>query len=293
MSSLNGVVPVDKPAGPSSHDVVALARRALRERRIGHTGTLDPFASGLLLLCVGPSTRLAEYLTALPKRYAAVMRLGVTTDTDDDQGAVIAESEGWRSLSLAEVEDAFARQVGEILQVPPRYSAKRVAGERMYDVARRGGEVVLEPVPVTVREITVTRFDPPDVVFEVACSSGTYIRAIARDAGAALGVGAHLVALRRTHVGAYDVADSLEVPRLDDAEAVAAALVAPADAVGHLPRIPLRAAQVAAVRNGIAVAAPEDTPPAAGPVSLTAPDGALVAIGEVVGGLIRPRKVFA
>ncbi|HUF76850.1 MAG TPA: tRNA pseudouridine(55) synthase TruB, partial [Longimicrobiales bacterium] len=187
MSSLNGVLPVDKPAGPTSHDIVDRARRALRTRRIGHTGTLDPFASGLLLLCVGPATRLAEYLTALPKSYEATLRLGVATTTDDAEGEPVRTSDAWKAVDESAVRTAFERQTGDILQVPPAYSAKRVAGERMYDVARRGGTVELEAVPVHVSRIELTRFEPPEVDFTVDCSSGTYIRAIARDVGEQLG----------------------------------------------------------------------------------------------------------
>jgi tRNA pseudouridine(55) synthase len=200
MSPISGVIPVDKPAGPTSHDVVAMTRRALGTRRVGHTGTLDPFATGLLLVCVGSATRLAEYLTGLPKSYTATLRLGESTDTDDFEGTVVRSNAKWRSTSREDVVRALERQQGEILQVPPRYSAKKVEGKRSYAVAREGGDMALSPVPVTIHAIRVTRFNPPDVEFEVDCSRGTYIRAIARDAGDELGVGAHLVALRRTRI---------------------------------------------------------------------------------------------
>src|SRR4051812_46531009 len=136
-----GVLPVDKPVGPTSHDAVAAVRRALRTREVGHTGTLDPFASGLLLVCVGRATRLAEYLTGLPKTYVATMRLGETTDTDDLTGEVIQSSDAWRSLSTDAIEEALRAQVGTIQQLPPSYSAKKVGGERMYAAARRGETV--------------------------------------------------------------------------------------------------------------------------------------------------------
>src|SRR5690606_15475878 len=150
MNPLNGVLPVDKPSGPTSHDIVAIARRALGIRRIGHTGTLDPFATGLLLLCLGPATRLAEYLSGLPKSYVATMRLGASTSTDDLEGETLESSERWRDISVDALSSALLQQTGDILQVPSRYSAKKIAGERMYDVARRGGVVDLPPVPVTV-----------------------------------------------------------------------------------------------------------------------------------------------
>jgi tRNA pseudouridine55 synthase len=289
MSSLNGVLPVDKPSGPTSHDVVSLARRALGTRRIGHTGTLDPFASGLLLLCLGPTTRLAEYLSALPKRYEATLRLGSTTDTDDLEGRVVEATDDWSRLGPADVAAAIARQEGHLLQVPPRYSAKRIGGERMYALARAGRDVEPEPVSVHVARCRMTGFTLPDVDFEVECSSGTYIRSIARDVGADLGVGAHLIALRRTRVGVHDVGTALPLDALGDPAAVGRALLPPAAAVAHLPSAGLDAAQVAAVRHGKAIPSPLK----AGTIVLVSPEGELVAIGSGDGEWLRPRKVFA
>src|SRR4051794_6711406 len=214
----NGVLPVDKPVGPTSHDAVAAVRRALRTREVGHTGTLDPFASGLLLVCVGRATRLAEYLTGLPKTYVATMRLGEVTDTDDLTGEVIHSSDAWRSLSHDAIEDALRAQVGTIQQLPPSYSAKKVGGERMYAAARRGETVERKPVAVTIHAIRVLGIDLPDVEFEVECGAGTYIRAIARDAGAALGVGGHLRALRRTRIGPHAVDRAVPLDALGDAD---------------------------------------------------------------------------
>lgn len=290
MTPLNGVLPVDKPTGPTSHDIVGAARRALRERRIGHTGTLDPFASGLLLLCIGPATRLAEYLTALPKSYEATVRLGAATTTDDHAGEVIECSEAWRDLSEARIADAFAALRGEILQVPPRYSAKRVGGQRMYEAARRGEEVEIAPTPVTVHRLDVVEIALPEVRIEVDCSSGTYIRAIARDAGARLGIGGHLTALRRTRVGDFDVADAIPADHLDDSARVAAALLPPAAAVRHLPAVPIGAELLAPIRNGRAVDV--DSAPADGPIAMLDAEGTLIAIGEWRGGQIQPRKVL-
>jgi tRNA pseudouridine55 synthase len=292
MSPLNGVLPVDKPPGPTSHDVVAIARRSLGERRIGHTGTLDPFASGLLLLCLGPSTRLAEFLTALPKSYTAKLHLGVVTETDDVEGAVLESNEGWRGLAAPEIEAVIAAQSGDLLQVPPRYSAKKVAGERMYTLARQGREPTPEPSSVTVHRIAATRIDPPDVEFEVDCSSGTYIRSIARDIGAALGVGAHLTALRRTRIGTFEVDDALALSALDDDAAVRGALVEPARAISHLPAVRLAEADVRRVAHGGRVAAPPEAPPE-GIVVLLSATGILVGIGTIGEGRIQPRKVFA
>ncbi|HEX5727009.1 MAG TPA: tRNA pseudouridine(55) synthase TruB, partial [Longimicrobiaceae bacterium] len=247
---MNGVLPVDKPAGPTSHDAVAAVRRALGTRQVGHTGTLDPFASGLLLVCVGPATRLAEYLTALPKTYRATLRLGEATDTDDLTGETLSTDDGWRALSEDRVRAALAAQVGEIEQLPPRYSAKKVAGERAYAVARRGGEVERKPVRVQIHALRVLSVELPEVEFEVECGAGTYIRAIARDAGEALGVGAHLRALRRTRVGPHAVESAVPLDALGDGARVRAALLSPADALAHLPRVVLDEAGAGDVAHG-------------------------------------------
>jgi tRNA pseudouridine55 synthase len=287
-----GVLPVDKPVGPTSHDAVAAVRRALRIRQVGHTGTLDPFASGLLLVCVGPSTRLAEYFAPLPKTYVATLRLGQATNTDDHTGDVISASDAWRGLTRAQVEAALAEQVGDIRQVPPAFSAKKVDGQRMYDVARRGGEVDLPPVPVTIYAIRVVSMDLPDVVFEVECGSGTYIRAIARDVGAALGAGGHLRELRRTRIGPHDVERAVTFDQLGDAERVAAAMIAPADALAHLPRVVADARGETDIRHGRTLPAPADLH-VTGPVSIVSAAGDLLAVGESAEGVVRPRKVFA
>jgi len=287
----NGVLPVDKPVGPTSHDVVGAVRRALGTRQVGHAGTLDPFASGLLLVCVGAATRLAEYLTGLPKTYVATMRLGEATDTDDLTGEVVLTSDGWRTLSRQAVEAALAAQVGTIQQLPPTYSAKKVEGERMYAAARRGEEVERTPVPVTIYAIRMLSCDLPDVEFEVECGAGTYIRAIARDVGDALGVGGHLRALRRTRSGPHAADRAVPVDALGDATRVAAAMLTPLEAVSHLAAVLVDDAGIAALRHGRAVPAAADAPEA-GPVALASPDGELLAIGERDGGVVRPRKVF-
>lgn len=292
MSELDGVLRVDKPVGPTSHDVVGMARRGLGTRRVGHTGTLDPFASGLLLLCVGPATRLAEYLTALPKSYRATLRLGAVTDTDDHTGAVISASDAWRSLTEAQVRAALEAQVGTLQQIPPLYSAKRVDGERMYDRARRGEAVERHPVEVVVHGIEVERVELPEVEFVVHCGSGTYIRSIARDAGETLGAGAHLTALRRTRVGEHRVDDAVPAGDLADAAAVRRAMLAPADALGAMPRLTLDEEGERHVRHGRAVEAP-DAADGEGAVALLTPDGALLAIAERHGARLQPRKVFA
>lgn len=285
---VEGVLPIDKPAGPTSHDMVARARRALGTRRVGHTGTLDPFASGLLLLCVGRATRIAEFLSGMDKRYSTVVRLGVSTDTLDATGAVTAEHDT-SDVTRAAVEDALARQRGSILQVPPAYSAKKIRGERAYDLARQGRDVELDAVPVTIHELTITRFELPDVHIDVTCGSGTYIRAIARDLGDALGVGAHLTALRRTAVGPHSIDGAVTAEDLDTRpDRVIAALIPALDALGAMPHIALSDDDVAHIRHGRTIVHDTD---AVGAVALEA-GGELVAIAEAEAGRIRPRKVF-
>ena len=283
------VLPVDKPAGPTSHDVVASARRALGIRRIGHTGTLDPFASGLLLLCVGGATRIAEYLADLPKTYRATARFDGRTLTDDATSEVIEPTDGWRAATPGAIEAAFQAQVGDILQLPPQYSAKKIAGERAYDIARRGDVATLAPVPVHIAAIRLLDVKMPDVEFEVHCASGTYIRAIARDVGALLATGGYLTQLRRTSVGTFHADHAVPLSEIADHERVANAAVTPAQALAHMPSVELTAEQERAIRFGQGIPVEQATQ---GVVVLVR-DGELIAIGEADGPQIRPRKVMA
>lgn len=292
LAARGGVLPVDKPEGPTSHDAVAAVRRALRTRQVGHTGTLDPFASGLLLVCLGPATRLAEYLTPLPKTYRATLRLGEATDTDDLTGEPLSRSDAWRDLPEERVRAALASQAGEREQIPPRFSAKKVGGERMYAAARRGEEVERKPARVTIHRVEVLEVRLPEVEFEVECGSGTYIRAIARDAGEALGVGAHLTRLRRTRVGPHAVEAAVPLDALGDAERVLAAALSPAAAVSHLPRVEVDEAGASLIGHGRAVPAAAGLPEGV-PVAVLGAGGALLAVGERAGERVRPRKVLA
>lgn len=283
-----GIVRVDKPAGPTSHDVVAAARRALGERRIGHTGTLDPFATGLLLVCVGRmATRLVPLLTGLRKRYHATARLGEETTTDDGTGEVTLRA-SVAELDPAAVRAALEDMAGEVMQTPPAFSAKKVDGRRAYESARAGIEVDLAPVKVVLHEVVVREIRLPDVEFEVECSSGTYVRAIARDLGRVLGVGGHLTTLRRTAIGVHSVEGAVPVDRLDDEAAVRAAWLSPLQAVGHLPSIAIDEADAARIRHGMMIRAPGHEQ--GGQIALSH-EGALLAIGEVDGESILPRKV--
>jgi tRNA pseudouridine55 synthase len=286
-----GVLPVDKPAGPTSHDVVASARRALGVRRIGHTGTLDPFATGLLLLCLGNATRLAEYFGGLQKAYSATAQLGVETDTLDGTGAVVATSEAWRALDEIALRRAFEDQAGRRLQTPPAYSAKKIAGRRAYEMARAGENVAPAPVEVEIHALEVVDLDMARglVRFQMSCSAGTYVRAVARDAGEALAVGAHLTELRRTAIGRFAVDDALPLDRLDDADAVRAALIPPLAALDHFPVVRLEEEEEAAVRHGRGIQAHGRAPE--GTVVLAAA-GALLAVAESDGMRLQPRKVL-
>lgn len=280
---ISGVVLVAKPAGPTSHDVVDIVRRSLGERRVGHLGTLDPFAQGLLVLVVGRATRLAPYAGGWEKRYNGVMRLGATTDTDDGTGTVTQTSDGWRDLDAGAVSAAFARFAGSYEQTPPAYSAVKVDGERAYRRARRGEAPAAKARPVDVSELVLDQWTPPDARFHATVSAGTYLRSLARDVGAALGCGGHLVALERTVVGPFALAD-----------AVAPETVSPAairdvgTLVGDLARRDLDPGERDAVAHGRSVAAGMGEE---GRVALFA-DGALLAVAEREGDVLKPRVVL-
>ncbi len=211
MSAPEGLLLVDKPAGVTSHDVVQLARRAYGERSIGHLGTLDPFATGLLVLLLGRSTRLATFLGTEPKVYEATIRFGAETDTDDCTGGVTREAP---PPSSEAVLAAIPSLTGEISQTPPAYSAKSVDGKRAYDAAREGAPLQLDPVRVMVNEWTVRDIRDSEVDVAITCGTGTYIRALARDLGRTAGSAAHLSSLRRTRSGPFDVRDAVTIDQL-------------------------------------------------------------------------------
>jgi tRNA pseudouridine55 synthase len=286
-----GLVIVDKPAGLTSHDVVARVRRLAGTRRVGHAGTLDPMATGVLLVGVGRTTRLLGHLALHDKDYVATMRLGVTTSSDDAQGEPLVHTPA-DHLVRADVASAMTAFTGAIEQRPPAVSAIKVDGVRAYTRARSGEDVVLAVRPVTVSRFEVTGVRPDaglgvlDVDVEVTCSSGTYIRALARDVGAALGVGGHLAALRRTRVGTFDLSAAATLPELETEFTLT-----PLDlvAASAFARRDLDADQALALSHGAKL-------PASGkggePVAAFGPDGALVALLEDRGEIARALAVF-
>lgn len=281
--SRSGILLVDKPTGMTSHDVVARTRRALGTRKVGHAGTLDPMATGLLLLGIDSSTRLLTYLVGLGKEYTATIRLGVATDTDDAEGSVIATTDAG-SVTRTRIDAGIAALTGEVSQVPSSYSAVKVEGRRAYDRARAGEDVVLAP-----RTVTITRFDVLDerreagvidLAVVVACSSGTYVRALARDLGAALGVGGHLTALRRTSIGGFAVTDAVQLEAID-----AASVHPPAEIAAQLfPTATLDAVQATDLTHGKRVRLEVADAPV---VAAVTSDGRLAGLVSVTDGSAR------
>lgn len=292
----DGLLGVDKPTGPTSHDVVAAARRALGTKRIGHTGTLDPFASGLLVLCVGRATRLVEYLAAFPKSYEAEVRLGRTTATLDTESPVLRERTGWETLTAGDIRAALTAMLGTQEQIPPVYSAKKVRGEAAHRRVRRGETVELAPVVVEVHELELLELRLPLMRLRVTASTGTYIRALARDLGETLGVGAHLTELRRTRIGPFGVDGALAADDLPDPTAVAAAWVPPLEALAHLPRLDLDPDAATRLQAGRAVPLPPGIPgarvPSPGAAVAVCAEDDLLAVAVLDRGMLRPRKVF-
>jgi tRNA pseudouridine55 synthase len=280
------VVLVAKPAGPTSHDVVDVVRRALGIARVGHLGTLDPFAAGLLVLVVGRATRLAPFAVEWTKDYDGVIRLGTVTATDDSTGPVVATSEDWRAIERARMAAVLAEFRGAYDQRPPVFSAVKVDWERAYRRARRGEPVALEARRVEVHELTLTDFAPPAVGFRAAVTAGTYLRSLARDVGERLGCGAHLAALTRTRVGPFRLEDAVP-PQAVTAQAVRDPLALVAD----LPRRELDETERGLVLHGRSISTGGGTGDE-GRVALFS-GGHLVAVAEQVGDVLKPRVVLA
>jgi tRNA pseudouridine55 synthase len=289
----SGLVVVDKPSGITSHDVVARIRRLAGTRRVGHAGTLDPMATGVLVIGVEKATRLLGHLTLAEKEYTATIRLGQATDTDDADGEIIAQTSA-AGVTREAVEAGAAVLTGEIEQVPPGYSAIKVAGKRAYKMAREGAAPQLAARTVTVSSFTVANVrrdgDLLDADVAVTCSSGTYVRALARDLGTALGVGGHLTALRRTRVGPYDIGQAATLEQLADSFTVMPLALAATRAFRHMDLTEDDARLVAHGRR--LPASVLRSVPGTGPVAAFAPDGTLVALLTEEGGQARPLAVF-
>jgi tRNA pseudouridine55 synthase len=299
MTGMDGVLIIDKPAGITSHDVVARVRRITGTRRVGHTGTLDPFATGVLVVLVGRATRLAQFLSGAEKEYEAVIRLGYATDTGDLTGTRVSDftTETQRSTEIhrEEIESAMAALRGEIEQTPPMFSAKKVGGRKLYELARRGEEIERKPVRVIISYFAALNHDgallkenaegTSDLRARVVCSAGTYLRTLAEDFGGKLGVGAHVAELRRTRAGEFKIGEAITLDRLSEVAqsgSIAGVLISPDAALPSLPAMDLEAEAALRVSQGIDVRVEEAQAlhwPDGQPVRLRNGDGTLIAVG--------------
>lgn len=290
-ASRSGVLPVDKGAGVTSFQVVARLRRVLGVRKIGHGGTLDPDATGVLPILVGEATKLTPYLTELDKEYVATVRLGVVTDTQDGSGRVLATS-SVPPLERPAVEAVLARFRGEIAQVPPMYSALHHEGRRLYELAREGREVARRPRPVMIHTLTLEAMALPELTLRVRCGKGTYVRTLAADIGEALGCGAVLARLVRTRVGPYALDGCVpwaEVLDGADGERLWARLAPSDSAVAHLPALSLDPALARAFVNGQTV---RGEPSLDGLVRVYGPGATFLGVGAGRHGTVKPERIL-
>jgi len=297
-AELSGWLLIDKPAGMSSHDVLARLRRVHRKIKMGHAGTLDPLATGLLLVAIGSTTRLVEASHALEKSYDARIRLGAVSSTDDADGE-IAELPDATPPDLVRIESALAAMTGTaVLQIPPSVSAIHVDGKRAYDMVRKGVEVRLEARPVRIDRIVVREYAWPWLDISVDCGAGTYIRSIARDLGTALGCGGLIETLRRTRIGPFDVADSISLSQAEAEAGLAGFVRAPATSLANWRKFPISVDQVARIARGQSIrldaASIDDTRNS--DVALIDPAGALIALATAVATgdsiVCKPYRVF-
>jgi tRNA pseudouridine55 synthase len=301
--TLEGVLPVWKPAGMTSHDVVATVRRIVREKRIGHTGTLDPQATGVLPLCIGHATRLVEFLQELPKTYVAKLVFGIATDTEDWTGSVTERADGVR-IERSELERVLRSFLGDIEQLPPMYSAVKLDGKRLYELARSGVSVERKPRPVTVYQLRLLEWNPdaelPEAVIEVVCSKGTYIRTLCVDIGRALGTPSTMGDLVRTRTGHWTEKNCLtleQIERLQQTGELESRLVPIDEAVNHLPSVKLSEQLTARALQGrkLQLAAPASEPLADGAVVRAyAPRRKFIGLftWDAEEGILVPLKIF-
>jgi len=292
-NAVSGVLVIDKPVGLTSHDVVQIVRKGTGLRRAGHTGTLDPRASGVLVVLIGPAVRLSEYVSASDKRYQATTQLGTTTDTYDSEGRTTSSSE-INDITEELFENTLKKFVGEIEQVPPPYSAIKVKGRRAYELARRGEKVELKPRSIHVYSLDLLEWVPPEAVLDIFCSSGTYVRSLAHDLGKELGTGAHLIGLRRTKSGRFTLRDAIPLRQLQDSFIAGdwyKYLIPAADALRDWPMVELDSEMVDKVRHGRRIPAEPGSPSLVRGVS---EQGDLVALLEFIEEDTewQPKKVF-
>ncbi len=280
---------VNKPVGLTSHDVVAQVRRGLGVAKVGHAGTLDPLADGVLVICLGAATRLSEYVMRSTKSYRARVRLGIRTDTYDAEGRVVAE-QPTDHVRRTDAERALTSFIGDILQTPPVYSAIKQGGRKLYQRARAGEAVQLTPRPVRIDSARITDWSPPEVTLEVVCSAGTYIRSLAHDLGLALGVGAHLAGLTRTASGCFTLAQAVPLQALLTASDWQAWVIPPRAALSDWPSVQLSSDMAARISHGQRVSLP--LPETDQIVFAYTEDGALAAALRFQDGQWRPDKVF-
>jgi len=279
-----GLLNLNKPAGMTSRDVVNLVQRLVRPAKVGHAGTLDPLATGVLVVATGPATRLVPYVQRQPKSYTATFLLGRQSATEDVEGTGV-ELPGARQPSLAELQAAAARLVGTIDQRPPAYSALKVQGQRAYKLARRGEAPAMESRPVTIHEIKITGYSYPELTLEVRCGSGTYVRSLGRDLAESAGTAAVMAALVRTAIGPFRLEDAVQPESLSEAN-LGQCLLPPLWAVGQLPQVAVGEAEAARLRCGGRVAA---AAPLSGEVAVVDRRGRLIGIATVGGhGVLAP-----
>lgn len=289
MAEIFGFLNIHKEQGLTSHDVVAKVRRGLKIKKVGHAGTLDPMATGVLIVCIGGATRLSEYVMQSTKRYRARLKLGETTDTYDADGEVQITRDA-SHITRADVEAVLPKFQGDIQQIPPMYSAIKQGGRKLYDMARSGEVVEREPRAVRINALEIVDWSPPECTLDVTCSAGTYIRSLAYDLGEMLGVGAHLTGLIRSASGRFSLDDAISLDELLTADDWTRHLIPPQTALADWPTIHLSAEDADHITHGRPIQYINSMPQ--NPAFAYAPDGELIAIVQPDNGLLRPHKVF-
>ena len=290
MAEIFGFLNINKPLGMTSHDVVAKTRRVFKIKKVGHAGTLDPLATGVLVLCMGDATRLSDYVMHNQKTYMAQIRFGQTTDTYDSEGQITATTDA-SHLTQADIQAILPRFTGDILQIPPMYSALKRDGKKLYDLARAGETIELEPRPVTIHSLVIAQFNPPTAHIEIRCGSGTYIRSLAYDMGQVLGVGAHLTGLIRVSSGAFDLSEAHDLESLLTNPDWKTCLVDENTALADMPCVKLDTTDSDHILHG---RNPLHAPVPVGEFGRAySPDGKFIALLRAENDGWRPHKVFA